>query len=130
MSNQQLIRDKWDELNSKMKEAEKLRKQLDASLLIQTLWANAFKHGKCTSYLGGNLFEPKSMVFIIKNGIGETREFQLIDIPDLLLERAIEFQKKPNGHNSWQIVQLDKLYRYVQDRKQKFKRKEQLNGKS
>jgi hypothetical protein len=124
MSNQQLIRDKWDELDSKMKEAEKLRKQLDASLLIQTLWTNAFKHGKCTCYLGGNLNEPKTMHFIIKDGIGQTKEFNLMDIPDSLLKRAIEFQKKPNGHNQWQIRQLDKLYEYIT------KRKEILNARN
>jgi len=122
MSNQQLIRDKWDELDKKYKELDKTREQLKASLSIQLLWDNAFKHGKCTSYLGGNLFEPKSMVFIIKNGIGETREFNLMDIPDHLLERAIEFQKKPNEHNKYQCRQLDKLYKYVQDRKQQLKR--------
>lgn len=122
MSNQQLIRDKWDELDKKYKELDKTREQLKASLSIQLLWDNAFKHGKCTSYLGGNLFEPKSMVFIIKNGIGETREFNLMDIPDHLLKRAIEFQKKPNGHNEYQCRQLDKLYKYVQDRKQQLKR--------
>ena len=117
MSNQQLIRDKWDELDQKYKKLDKTREQLKASLSIQLLWDNAFKHGKCTSYLGGNLFKPKSMVFIIKNGIGETREFNLMDIPDHLLKRAIEFQKKPNGHNEYQCMQLDKLYKYVQDHK-------------
>ena len=122
MSNQQLIRDKWDELDQKYKKLDKTREQLKASLSIQLLWDNAFKHGKCTSYLGGNLFEPKSMVFIIKNGIGETREFNLMDIPDHLLERAIEFQKKPNEHNEYQCRQWDKLYMYVQDRKQQLKR--------
>jgi hypothetical protein len=104
--------------------ADKTRKQLKASLDIQLLWPEAFKNGNCTSYLGGNMsnmFEFKTMRFIIKNGIGETREFKLMDIPDYLLKRAIEFQKKPNGHNRSQCSQLDKLYNYVQTVK---KRKE------
>lgn len=105
-------------------EADKTRKQLKASLDIQMLWPEVFKHGKCTSYLGGNLNDFKSMYFQIKSGSGEIRDIQLIDLPDHILKRAIEFQKKPNGHNKWQCMQLDKLYAYVQSRKQINKRKE------
>ena len=124
MNNKQLIRDMWNELDQKYIKLDKTREQLGASLSIQMLWPEAFKHGKCTSYLGGNMNEPKSMVFIIKNGIGETKEFNPLDIPDHLFKRAIEFQKKPNGHNSYQCNLLDKVYKYVQDRKQILKRKE------
>ena len=109
------------ELDKKYDQLDKTRVQLKASLDIQMLWPEAFKHGKCTSYLGGNLFEFKTMRFIIKNGQGDTREFKLMDIPDHLLKRAIEFQKKPNGHNRQQCSQLDKLYNYIKTAK---KRKE------
>ena len=112
------------ELDKKYDELDKTRKQLKASLDIQMLWPEAFKHGKCTSYLGGNMFEFKTMRFIIKNRMGDTREFRLTDIPDHLLKRAIEFQKKPNGHNRQQCNQLDKLYNYIQSRKKINKRKE------
>ena len=109
------------ELDKKYDELDKTRKQLKASLDIQMLWPEAFKNGKCVSYLGGNLFEFKTMRFIIKDGQGDTKEFRLTDIPDHLLKRAIEFQKKPNGHNRQQCSQLDKLYDYVQFNKRKGK---------
>jgi hypothetical protein len=121
MSNEQAIRKLWSELDQKYIELDKTKEQLRASLSIQLLWPDAFKHGKCTSYLQGNLNRPKSMYFQIKNGNNETKDFQLMNIPSLLLKRAIEYQKKPNGHNQWQIRQLDKLYEYIT------KRKEQLN---
>ena len=103
-----------DELDKKYIELDKTRDRLRSSLDIQMLWPEAFKHGKCISYLSGNLFEFNTMRFIIKDGSGSIREFKLEDIPDNLVQRAIEFQKKPNGHNSYQIKQLDKLYNYVQ----------------
>ena len=117
----QTARDLIDILDKKYAEADKTRAQLKASLDIQMLWPEAFKHGKCTSALGGNLFEFKTMRFIIKDGQGDTKEFRLTDIPDHLLKRAIEFQKKPNGHNRQQCSQLDKLYDYVQFNKRKGK---------
>lgn len=120
----QTARDLIDILDKKYEQADKTRAQLKASLDIQMLWPEAFKHGKCTSALGGNLFEFKTMRFVIKNGIGEIKEFELTDIPDHLLKRAIEFQAKPNGHNRQQCMQLDNLYKYVQSRKQINKRKE------
>jgi hypothetical protein len=114
-------RDLMDQLDKKHIEMDKTREQLKASLDIQMLWPEAFKHGKCTSYLGGNLFEFKTMRFIIKDSQGNTKEFKLMDIPDHLLKRAIEFQKKPNGHNIHQCMQLDRLYDYIKTAK---KRKE------
>lgn len=108
-----------DQLDGKYLELDRTRGQLRASLDIQMLWPEAFKHGRCTSYLGGNLFRIDSMRFIIKNGKGETREFKLTDIPDHLLKRAIEFQKKPNGHNTQQCMQLDKIYERTQFKKRK-----------
>jgi hypothetical protein len=121
MGNEQAIRKLWSDLDQKYIELDKTKEQLRASLSIQLLWPDAFKYGKCTSYLQGNLNRPESMYFQIKNGNNETKDFQLIDIPSLLLKRAIEFQKKPNGHNNWHIVQLDKLVKYIKSRK------EQLN---
>jgi hypothetical protein len=117
----QKAREVMAELDKKYDQLDKTRTQLKASLDIQMLWPEAFKHGKCTSYLGGNLFEFKTMRFIIKNSQGDTKEFKLMDIPDHLLKRAIEFQKKPNGHNTQQCMQLDKLYDYIKTAK---KRKE------
>lgn len=118
------VTDLWDELSKKIKERDKTQKQLDASMSIQLLWPDAFKHGSCTSYLGGNLNEFDTMHFIIKNGNGETKEFSLIEIPDHILERAIKFQKgKPNGHNDWQRMQLDRLYKYIKTRKRINERK-------
>lgn len=106
--------------------ADKTRKQLKASMDIQMLWPEAFKYGKCTSYLGGNLFKIDSMQFIIRNGNGDTKEFKLTDIPDHLLKRAIEFQKKPNGHNKQQCMQLDKIYERIQFKKRKEQLKDDL----
>jgi hypothetical protein len=114
-------RDLINQLDKKYAEAEKTRAQLKASLDIGMLWPEAFKYGKCTSALGGNLFEFKTMRFVIKDGQGNIKEFKLTDIPDHLLKRAIEFQKKPNGHNRQQCSQLDKLYNYIKTAK---KRKE------
>ena len=120
----QKARELMNQLDEKYIQVDKTRAQLKASLDIQMLWPEAFKHGKCTSYLGGNLFEFKTMRFIIKNSQGDTKEFKLIDIPDHLLKRTIEFQKKPNGHNTQQCMQLDKLYNYIQSRKRINKGKE------
>jgi len=106
-----------NQLDQKYVELDKTREQLKASLTIQMLWSEAFNHGKCTSYLGGNLFEPNTMKFIIKDGQGNTKEFKLTDIPDHLVQRAIEFQKC--NANDYQTIQLNKLYRYVQSRKRK-----------
>lgn len=108
------------ELDKKYIELDKTRNQLKASLDIQMLWPEAFKHGKCTSYLQGNLNKFESMFFQIKDGAGEIRDIQLIDLPDHLLKRAIEFQKRKA--NTWNITQLDKLYKHIQFKK----RKEQL----
>jgi hypothetical protein len=114
-------RELMDQLDQKYIELDKTRKQLDASLTIQMLWPDAFKHGKCTSYLQGNLFKAESMRFVIKDGNGGTKEFELIDIPNSLLERAIEFQKRKA--NPYHVKDLDKLYKSVQLRK-RIKRKE------
>jgi len=119
-------RELMDKLDEKYLELDRTRGQLRASLDIQMLWPDVFKHGKCTSYLSGNLFRIDSMRFIIKNGNGETKEFKLTDIPDNILKRAIEFQKKPNGHNTQQCMQLDKIYNRVQFKKQKEQLKNDL----
>ena len=113
-------RELMDQLDEKYVELDKTRKQLDASLTIQMLWPNAFKHGKCTSFLSGNLFKMESMRFVIKDGNGGTKEFELTDIPDKLLIRAIEFQKRKA--NPYHVKDLDKLYKSVQLRKKIYRK--------
>ncbi|GAG06441.1 unnamed protein product [marine sediment metagenome] len=90
------IESQWHSLSDKYKELDVLRAKLDRSMLIQKLWIDSFKHGKCKSYFkGGSITYHdrfREVQFVIENGIGETKTFELKDVPDQLIHRLIMIQ--------------------------------------
>ena len=94
----------------KYKDLDQLRAKLDRSLLIASLWDKAFKHGKCKSYFkGGSItFRDrfKEVQFVIENGIGETRTFELKDVPEPLIERLVDVQQdKANCRATYMAIE-------------------------
>jgi hypothetical protein len=95
-------------LQEKIKERIKLSEKLDRSLAIQELWSKAFKYGRCTTQLAGNLrFNRRdTLSLIITNGNGEKREFPLFDVPKCLSLAAIDYQLN-NGKNLNEYMKRD-----------------------
>jgi hypothetical protein len=81
----------WDEIQSKMDELQELRKKLNCSLAIQSLWPEAFQSEEVTSLFVGNTRRIRDMIFriISKN---QYKDFNILSIPKILIERQIEVQ--------------------------------------
>jgi hypothetical protein len=88
---QESINKQWDSIQSKMDELQELRKKLNCSLAIQSLWPEAFKLGPVKTYFVGNLYKIREMRFKIEAG-DDDAEYSLFEIPEILLDRQIELQ--------------------------------------
>lgn len=121
---QESIKIQWRSVQDKYKELDVLRAKLDRSLLIQKLWIDSFKHGKCKSYFkGGSItyhHRFNEVKFVIENGIGETKEFELKHVPEPLIERLIRVQQdKANCKATYRAIEnFYKWYLYGYHRKQ------------
>lgn len=79
------------QLDAPFAKQSKLAKQLGKSITIQSLWPEAFNHGACTSRIQGNVVDPLQSTFVIKDGHGTERSFNIKNVPfDLLPEEFIE----------------------------------------
>ena len=90
------IESQWKSLKTKYQKLDVLKAKLNRSLLIQKLWPKAFEHGKVHSYFkGGSItyhYRYKEVRFVIENGIGMTKAFELTDVPNLLIRRMVMIQ--------------------------------------
>lgn len=107
---QETIESKWDSLRDKYAELDVLRAKLDRSMAIQKLWNEAFAFGGCKTYLhGGSITYHdrfKEVQFIIENANGETKAFELKDVPELLVIRLIEVQQnKANCRETYRAIE-------------------------
>lgn len=78
-------------LDAKFAKQREPLNQLDKSLTIKSLWPEAFDHGACTSHIQGNVVDPLQSLFVIKDGSGTERSFNIKAVPfGLLPEPFIE----------------------------------------
>ncbi len=76
-----------EKINELEQRATDLRAELKRSLMLQELWSQVFEYGKATTQVIGNA--RRKMQFTIKNGRGDVREFDLIDVPVELWSTAV-----------------------------------------
>lgn len=83
-----LLKSKLEELREKQEEAARLRRALDRSLLLQTMWPSVFDNGPVTTKWVGvapqktyrKQPEHKNHTFYIEDGKGEVREFSYSEV--------------------------------------------------
>jgi len=108
--------EKYEKLEKLHEKQNELRTKLKYSLLIQSVWPEAFKHGQVICYFkGGNFMcgdRHKDIKFCIRNGEGTEKEFDiLVNVPIDLVERQVEVQKKTA--NEYQCEAWDGFMRWV-----------------
>jgi hypothetical protein len=123
---QETIESKWDSLRDKYCELDLLRAKLERSMAIQKLWNEAFAFGGCKTYFKGGSITFASryheVQFVIENANGETKTFNTIDVPEILIERLVRVQQdKSNCRETYNAIES-----YFRWYKQLRKRKEQL----
>jgi hypothetical protein len=64
---------------------DSLMHSLECSFAIETLWPEAFAHGAVHSNIVGS--RASGYHFTIRNGADEVREYQIKEVPSILLER-------------------------------------------
>jgi hypothetical protein len=82
--------DKLAEIEALEQRATDLRTELKHSLMLQELWPDVFAHGPVTTQATGNYRHNAGILFAVKNGIGNTREFNILDIPIALWPKALQ----------------------------------------
>lgn len=92
---------------------QELMKKLKESMAIRDLWPEAFKHGTTMSFLTGNLLKG-TIKFRITAGDGTHKDFELKDVPTVLLRRHYEAAVKDAP--AWRKVRWRQIFAlYLED---------------
>ena len=92
---------------------QELMKKLKESMAIRDLWPEAFRHGTTMSSLTGNLLSG-AVKFRITAGDGMHKDFELKDVPPVLLRRHYEAAIKDAP--IWRRIRWRQIFkRYLED---------------
>ena len=80
-----------DDIEAKCLAQLKRLRDLRLAVAIRELWKDAHAGGRCAqARLDGNLSRPEGVTFLIENGLGHEKCFELSDVPDILLRHQID----------------------------------------
>ena len=120
------IQSQWDSLRDKYCQLDVLRAKLDRSIALKNLWDKAFAYGGCKTYFKGGSITYKErfheVQFVIENANGETKTFELKDVPELLIERLVEVQQ--NKANCRETVKaIDNFFKWCKFNNKRIERR-------
>ena len=94
------------EIDKKIKKLVELKKRLDYSLMVQSIWSDAFTTGSCDATFRGSLHAIQKLKYVLKRKDGMEKEFDLIDVPQPLIDRLIDrqVQMRPDCQPQWEKI--------------------------
>lgn len=85
-------KDKLAKIKALMTERDLMVGKLERSLAIAEIWPEAFDHGKANGWIQGS--PSQGFKYYVTNGKGETREWELDEVPEVLTKDFKEMRRR------------------------------------
>ena len=73
-----------EHINKLQAKSRNLTKALERSLMLQAFFPPAFNHGPAKTFVTGNAYRPKELIFTIQRGNGERHTWPALEVPPAL----------------------------------------------
>lgn len=105
------VADKWDEVQTKMKEHDELTIKLSRSLAIQKMWGSPVPEWPVNISVAGS--GSKGFYFYLRDASGTQKKFNLEEIPQVLREAPEIAKALENPYVKEQLRERDSKSRII-----------------